>query len=155
MVTFLETGGAAIYALGQTVAVTFSFSFKNNGPLTTDTIPPVNVGNENFKFDLQLSDADLGAGGSDTISQTAVTASSVTLNTLLGLSAGATTAVETGTASVTVPSVVADCNKFRYICIEVKAGSGAGFTDVDTTATSNIKCHDLNARIVCAPGEFS
>lgn len=47
------------------------------------------------------------------------------------------------------------CNDIAYLCVTLSAGSGATYTDSDTSSSSNEKCLDISTRITCAPGNIA
>lgn len=103
--------------------------------------------NRNFQFTALLTNADVGGGSSDTLSQTAVALTITTGSLQQGLAPGAT---ETfiGTATMMFPSGV-QCTQLSHICITLIVGSGASYKDADTT--NNVICIAVTNRKTCSP----
>ena len=115
-----------------------------------NNIPSVTAPSENFVFHVQLSDGDIGNGGTDSLMLSRVQATITSGDVTQGLVARASATTFTGTADVTFNTV--QCSSVQYMCIDVTPGIGSVYTDVDTTASSNTICTDVSSYILCAPG---
>ena len=140
--------------IAQTVSTTVDFTADVTNMATSgngNDIPLVMSPSENFQFRVQISDVDLADPvAMDTLSFSAVTPTITNGDVSQALAAQASAITFTGTASITVnPS---QCPDVRYMCILLSAGSGALYTDADTSSSSNIQCTDITSNIICTPG---
>ena len=143
--------------IAQTVSTTVDFTADVTNMAASSNgndIPSVMSPSENFQFTVRISDVDLADPvAMDTLSFSAVTPTITSGDVSQALAAQAPAITFTGTASITVdPS---QCPNVRYMCILLSAGSGALYTDADTSSPSNIQCTDIRSNVICTPGMMS
>ncbi|CAD5123008.1 DgyrCDS11396 [Dimorphilus gyrociliatus] len=142
-----ETSSQA-FIIGTTKTLSFSFDITNGASAVSgNTVLAVTGVNVNFGFSALLTNADIGGGGTDTLSQTPV-AVTVSLASLQQSLAPSATATVTGTATITFPSGL-QCTQLTHVCITLIVGTGASYTDADTT--NNVICLDITNRKTCGP----
>ena len=151
--TNVAYGNSDVY-IAQTVPTTVDFSVDVTNMAASgigNDIPSVTSPSENFQFTVQISDVDLAdPTAMDTLSFSPVTPTIATGDVTQALAAQASAISFTGTASITISS--SQCPNVRYMCIHLSGGSGALYTDADTTPSSNTQCTDIRSNIICTPG---
>lgn len=105
---------------------------------------------QNFDFNLQFSDVDIGTGGSDGLNISTVNPTITSpLNEALAAQQNTNFL---GSASLTLSSM--DCLDVSYLCINLITDSiGASYIDVDQTRVSNTDCMDISTQKSCEPGK--
>ena len=154
--TSVAYGNSDVY-IAQSVSTTVHFSAdvmnvaaSGNG----NDIPSVMLPSENFQFTVQISNVDLADPlAVDTLSFSPVTPTISTGNVEQALAAQVSAIPFTGIADITLTP--AQCPDARYMCIHLSAGSGALYTDADTSPSSNTQCTDITSNIICTPGIMS
>ena len=148
----------AVQTFSGATAVTYQEDVATTVTITSDVKNIASAGNNvvgvtgsdaNFKFEAVLSDVDLAAGGTDTLSIAAIPLT-VLPSTMAQqrLDAQATLSF-TMTASVTIAA--AKCPNVEYFCIRLSEGSGATYTDPQTS--NNIMCVIIESVKYCASGK--
>ena len=149
----MDYGNSDVY-IAQTVLTTVDFTTGVTNVAASgigNDIPSVMLPSENFQFTVQISDVDLGLSMAvDTLSFSPVTPTIATGDVAQALAAQASEITFTGTASITISS--SQCPNVRYMCIHLSEGSGAPYTDADTTSSSNTQCTDITSNVICSPG---
>ena len=138
--------------MAQTVPTTITFDVDLMNVASAGTrndIPSVTGPSENFEFTVQLSDVDMNSA-SDGLGMTPVTPTITVGDVTQGLVAQAAATTFTGTATVTISAV--DCPSVQFMCIHLTTGTGALYTDADSTPSSNTICTDVTSNVLCAPG---
>ena len=140
--------------IAQTVSTTVDFTADVTNMAASgngNDIPLVMSPSENFQFTVQISDVDLADPMAvDTLSFSPVTLTITTGDVSQALAAQAPAITFTGTATVTVNPY--QCPNVRYMCVLLSAGSGALYTDAETSSSSNIQCTDIRNNVICTPG---
>ena len=119
-------------------------------------IPAATGGSENFEFLVEMSDVDLSDGGNTNgLSFVAVTATITSGDVTQALTADGGTASSTfsGTANVTLTT--GDCPTVSFLCIRVRPGVGALYTDANPSFSDNTVCLNISTYVICAPGTAS
>ena len=153
-VTGVTYANSDVY-IAQTVSTTVDFTADVTNMAASSNgndIPSVMSPSENFQFTVRISDVDLAdPAAMDTLSFSAVTPTITSGDVSQALAAQAPAITFTGTASITVdPS---QCPNVRYMCILLSAGSGALYTDADTSSPSNTRCRNIEMYVTCLPGD--
>ena len=151
----MDYGNSDVY-IAQTVLTTVDFTTGVTNVAASgirNDIPSVMLPSENFQFTVQISDVDLGLSMAvDTLSFSPVTPTIATGDVAQALAAQASEITFTGTASITISS--SQCPNVRYMCIHLSEGSGAPYTDADTTSSSNTECTNIEMYVTCIPGDY-
>ena len=103
----------------------------------------------NYEVKLHMSDVDMETA-TDTLSLTAITPTSISVDLKQALAAGAQF-TSTASASVLIPS--ANCAKVNYLCLVLTIPTTASYTDADLLLSSNAKCQDITSKKICKPGK--
>ena len=104
----------------------------------------------NYEVKLHMSDVDMETA-TDTLSLTAITPTSISVDLKQALAAGAQF-TSTASASVLIPSV--NCASVKYLCAVLTIPSTSSYKDAVAALSSNAKCQIITSKKTCSPGEI-